>query len=146
MSDKLEGRGKSVRVRRLLPATAEEVFDAWADAGSLKFWLCPGATTVPSAEVDFQVGGSFRIVMSDGEREYVHTGRYREIRRPERLVFTWSSPATGDRSTLVTVTLQARGAQTELVLVHEGLLDERAVEDHEAGWSSIIEKLDSQLR
>ena len=33
-----------VRVVRRLPASREEVFDAWLDAESLQEWMCPGAT------------------------------------------------------------------------------------------------------
>ena len=49
--------------------------------------------------------------MADGEAEILHTGTYREIDRPRRLVFTWSSPVTGFRDTVVTVTFEARATR-----------------------------------
>jgi uncharacterized protein YndB with AHSA1/START domain len=83
----------SVTVRREIAAPAEDLFDAWLDAQSLGSWFrpCGGETR---AETDPRVGGTFRIVMVDDESSIVHTGTYREIDRPRRLVFTWSSPAT----------------------------------------------------
>ena len=131
----------SVRVVRRLPARPEEVFDAWIDAESLRVWMCPGATHVASAEVDPRVGGKFRIVMRAAQGDVEHSGRYREIRRPERLVFTWASNNTGGRETLVTIELRPQGAETELTLTHEGLADEDARTRHRAGWTSIVEKL-----
>ena len=80
-----------VRVVRRLPASREEVFDAWLDAESLQEWMCPGATRKTVAEVDARVGGRFRIVMTGEHGDTEHTGEYREIRRPDRLVFTWIS-------------------------------------------------------
>jgi uncharacterized protein YndB with AHSA1/START domain len=135
----------SLRVVRRLAARPEEVFDAWIDAESLRAWMCAGATHVASAEVDPRVGGKFRIVMRGAQGDVEHTGRYREIRRPERLVFTWASNHTGGRETLVTVELRSRGADTELTLTHEGLPDDEACRRHEAGWTSIVEKLAAAL-
>ena len=82
----------SLTVRREIAAPAEDLFDAWLDAGSLGSWLKPSGTRETRAETDPRVGGSFRIVMVDDESSMLHTGTYREIDRPHRLVFTWSSP------------------------------------------------------
>ncbi len=134
--------GTAVRVRRLLPATPEEVFSAWTDPNSLKHWMSPSG--VASATVDLRVGGQFKIVMLGEGMEIEHTGQYREIVPPSRLVFTWQSEYTGGQPTLVTVTLSPEGGQTALHLTHE-LLSEDRVESHRGGWSRIIDKLASHL-
>jgi len=135
----------AVRIVRRLPAAPSEVFDAWLDVESLKQWMCPGTTRVTAAEVDARVGGRFRIVMS-GERGAVeHTGEYRELRRPERLVFTWVSRVTLERETLVTVELRPVGEDTELTLTHERLPNDEARTSHRQGWTSIAEKLAASL-
>ena len=94
----------SVTVRREIAASAQDLFDAWLDGQSLGSWLRPGSTRETRAETDPQVGGTFRIVMVDDESSVLHTGTYMEIDRPRRLVFTWSSPATQFRDSIVTVT------------------------------------------
>lgn len=131
----------TLRLVRRLPGTPAAVFAAWTDPESLKVWMCPGATHVATVELDVRVGGHFRIVMRHAEHDIVHTGIYREIRAPERLVFTWSSTATRDAPTLVTVELRPQGDATELVLTHTDLPDEEATSAHERGWQSIIAKL-----
>jgi uncharacterized protein YndB with AHSA1/START domain len=132
-------------MRHLFSATPQEVFDAWLDPESLREWMCPGALTVGDVQVDARVGGAFRIVMRGQSGEWLHTGEYREIRPPERLVFTWRSHATHWKDSLVTVELSAQGENTELILTHELLQDEEAIRQHTQGWQGIIEKLDLYL-
>jgi uncharacterized protein YndB with AHSA1/START domain len=135
-------------VERLVPAPPAAVFAAWRDPASLRVWMCPAAdTTHATAEVDFRVGGRFRIVMH-GARDYAHTGEYLEIDPPRRLVFTWDSEwiAPAERRTRVTVTIEPAGARRSRVrLVHDELPDTAAYDGHPQGWTTILEKLASRL-
>jgi uncharacterized protein YndB with AHSA1/START domain len=130
-------------VRRAIPASPEVLFDAWLDADALGTWLRPGGIRETRAETDPRVGGRFRIVMVDDESDIVHTGTYREIDRPRRLVFTWSSPATQFRDSLVTVTFEPE-ADTTVVQVHQiGLPDGESAAAHHAGWTDALRELAS---
>ncbi len=137
--------GHTLRIVRRLPATPAEVFAAWTDADSLKAWMCPGLTHVSTAELDVRIGGHFRIVMRQGEKETVHTGTYHEIHPPERLVFTWSSTLTRGETTRVTVELRPEGDATELVLIHENLPDAEVAVQYDRGWHSIVAKLEASF-
>ncbi len=137
--------GRTLRIVRRLPATPEVVFAAWTDAESLKVWMCPGSTSVSTAELDVRVGGQFRIVIRHEEHDTVHTGFYREILPPERLVFTWTSTATRGEVTLVTVELRPEGDATELILTHEGLPDADSAAQHESGWQGVVVKLETYV-
>lgn len=140
-----ESKNPVLRVVRRLPASPEEVFDAWIDVDSLREWMCPGTSHVSAAEVDPRVGGRFRIVMSNDAGDTEHSGEYRELCRPERLVFTWISTNTLDRETLVTVELRLIGQETELTLTHQRLPDAEARRKHEGGWTAIVAKLAAHL-
>jgi uncharacterized protein YndB with AHSA1/START domain len=132
----------AVTVRREIAAPAEALFDAWLDAQSLGTWLRPGAIRETRAETDPRVGGAFRIVMVDDESSILHTGNYREIDRPRRLVFTWSSPSTRFRDSIVTVTFQPLSNSATAVEIHQvGLPDEEAQTSHHAGWSDALREL-----
>ncbi len=138
--------GHSLRLVRILPAPPDEVFAAWTDAESLEHWMCPGATSVPVAELDVRVGGHFRIVMRGEQRDYVHAGKYLEIDPPNRLAFTWVSAATHEKPSMVTVEFWPHGdKETEVVLIHEQLPDEEAVRTHRGGWDDIAAKLAAHL-
>jgi uncharacterized protein YndB with AHSA1/START domain len=139
----LSSRQPRIYLRRLLPATPQEVFAAWLDPESLREWMCPGALSVGDVQIDARVGGAFRILMRGQSGEWLHTGEYREIRPPERLVFTWRSHATRWKDSLVTVELSAQGEDTELTLTHELLPDEEVIRQHTQGWQGIVDKLAS---
>ena len=133
----------SLTVRREIAAPAEDLFDAWLEARSLGSWLKPSGTRETRAETDPRVGGSFRIVMVDDASTTLHTGTYREIDRPHRLVFTWSSGATQFRDSIVTVTFEPSSDHSTVVEIHQvGLPDDEARASHHAGWTDILRELD----
>jgi uncharacterized protein YndB with AHSA1/START domain len=136
----------SLTVRREIAAPAEALFDAWLDARSLTSWMRPDGTRGTRAETDPRVGGAFRILMVTDESDVMHTGTYREIDRPHRLVFTWSSPATRFRDSLVTVTFQPASSSSTVVEIHQvGLPDEEAQTSHHQGWSDALAELNRML-
>jgi uncharacterized protein YndB with AHSA1/START domain len=131
----------AVVVRRTIAAKPEILFDAWLDPESLAAWMRPGNTPKTVATVDARVGGRYEIVMHlESGRIVPHTGVYRTIDRPRRLAFTWLSPHTDTRDTLVTVDFVTRGANTEVIVTHEQL-PENERDSHDNGWTSALEKL-----
>lgn len=133
----------TLTVRREIAAPAEVLFDAWLDADSLGTWLKPDGIRETRAETDPREGGEFRIVMVQDEAELLHSGIYREIDRPRRLVFTWSSHATKFRDSLVTVTFEPSSEGSTVVEIHQvGLPDEESRASHDAGWSGCLRGLD----
>jgi uncharacterized protein YndB with AHSA1/START domain len=142
----------SLRLTRVVKADPARVFRAWTDPEQLVEWACPEGLSVENAEVDLRVGGRYRIVMRapDGA---VHTaaGVYREIERPGRLVYTWTWEGTVDEGmrigeTVVTVEFRGRGDGTsDVVLMHEGFPGAEARDNHEAGWTSCVNRLEMLL-
>jgi uncharacterized protein YndB with AHSA1/START domain len=130
----------AVVVRRTIAASPEVLFDAWLDPISLSQWMRPGSIRSTQARVDARVGGEYEIIMRGDANPIRHHGVYLTIDRPRRLVFTWVSPPTEDRETLVTVEFIPRGKATEIVVTHEQL-PESARPSHANGWTSGIEKL-----
>ena len=55
----------------------------------MKRWFGPRGFTMPVCEIDYRVGGSFRFILEgpNGHKMGM-SGVYREINRPERLVYT----------------------------------------------------------
>jgi uncharacterized protein YndB with AHSA1/START domain len=133
----------ALTVRREIAAPAETLFDAWLDAESLGTWMRPRAISETRAETDPREGGGFRIVMVRDQDEILHHGTYREIDRPSRLVFTWSSPSTGHRDSVVTVTFEPLESGSTMVELHQvGLPDEEERAGHIEGWSDALANLE----
>ncbi len=138
-----EKRVSKIIVRRAIAASAEDLFDAWLDPESLTQWMIPPDITHIVPKVNATVGGTFEIVMHHTSLGPVpHRGVYKVIDRPRRLVFTWSSPATHDLETLVTVEFRAgQPRTTEIIITQEGLPDAEAEQKHTRGWTGILNVL-----
>lgn len=132
----------TLRLTRVVPAPREAVFRAWTDPEALRRWWVPfEGMTVPAAEVDLRPGGRYRFTMRNAGGEEFHlSGVYREVRPPERLVYTWRWD-DGDGETLVTVDFEAKGTTTLLHLTHERFPDAAARDRHGAGWSGVLDRL-----
>jgi uncharacterized protein YndB with AHSA1/START domain len=139
----------TLRIKRIFNVSRDRVFRAWTDPKELKQWCAPGEDyTTPIAEVDLRVGGKYRIGMQPKGQETAHiaTGVYREVKPPEKLVYSWWwEGATQHEETLVTVEFRDLGGSTELVLTHELFPDEVARDKHTEGWTGCLNGLAKRL-
>lgn len=146
------GQKLFLEIRRVIDAPRERVFEAWTEPGQIKQWMgADDDMAVPSTAVDLRVGGRFRIQMQRADGEFfTAVGTYREVKPPERLVFTWDWERDGSgtdfgelegNETLVTVEFHSRGTQTEVMLRHEKFASEEKRDRHEQGWQSCLASL-----
>jgi uncharacterized protein YndB with AHSA1/START domain len=123
-------------------AEPAKVFDAWLDPAKAARFLAVGDRLVGEIALDAREGGEFRIVMQ-GERDAIeHRGRYVLIERPRRLIFTWMSPGTDWRLSLVSLVFTPVEGGVRIDLDHEGLPNAEQMERHRRGWGTILAKLD----
>jgi uncharacterized protein YndB with AHSA1/START domain len=114
-----------LRVSRHLPATPEQVFDAYTDAEKQKIWFSildeePGIVEI---EVDLRVGGVQTAVWGPSRDElFRETQVFREIDRPHRLVTTstGSSPDGSTMDTDIVVTFEEHEGGTLMTIVQSG--------------------------
>ena len=138
----------TLQLRRVFKAPREAVFAAWTRPEQMKKWIIPepGFTT-PAVEVDLRVGGKYRIQMlSSKGNNHTAIGTYREILRPEKLVFTWAwleYPMHGE--TQVTIEFLERGGATEMVFTHEFFPTRASRDDHNRGWTGALGHLQKFL-
>jgi len=132
----------ALTIKKHLPVAPEVVFDAWTTPDHMANWLSP-MTTASIPRLDLRVGGEYQIDMHGDEKIYVHTGRYLEVDRPHRLSFTWFSEGTQQKETVVTLEMTPEGNGTLLTLTHERFPNEKSRDEHEMGWTAIMEKLGS---
>jgi uncharacterized protein YndB with AHSA1/START domain len=147
-----------VQITRHYPAPRDRVFRAWTDPALFRRWFTPVDGTSPSAEMNVQPGGRYRIEMKPppelAPTTYV-VGTYLEVEPPERLVYTfvWEQLPPDERlaevgldgldelESRVTVEFRDLGEATEVCVTHERLdtADLRAF--HRWGWRSSMDKL-----
>lgn len=131
----------STTVSRVIAAPRKRVFDAWLDPEMMaRFLRGTPDTTVTRAECDPRVGGRF-LVMMQTDRDLPHEGTYKEISRPDRLVFTWESAHSTVEDSTVTLTFSDVEGGTLVELTQVRFANEGVRDGHTKGWSHILEKL-----
>lgn len=79
-----------IQCTREFQAPRDLVFEAFTGAEHLKHWWGPARYEATVCEVDFRVGGKWRIVQKDAQgNEFGFSGEIKEIVRPERIVQTF---------------------------------------------------------
>jgi len=144
----------TLEVRRTFAAPREKVFAAWAQRKQLEEWMCKDATshTVIHHQQDIRTGGRYLMEVRDPSKGEVYWGQgvYREVKPPEKIVFTWSW--TKDKpggaqlhpdspETQVTVEFFARGNSTEVVLTHATFGSAKDRDEHNQGWNGCLDIL-----
>ena len=141
-------------LKRLLNAPQELAFRAWTSAEHIQQWMRPEpGMELPLASMDLRVGGKFRIQMKKPDGEFfTAVGEFREVKAPERLVYTWdwekdgSGPEFGEaegKPTLITVEFLKRGERTEMVLTHTRFASVESRDNHARGWGRIADSFAS---
>ena len=139
MSDEL---GFETTLSREIEAPPERVFDAWLEAETLRRFMCPSeGMRLGAVEVDPRPGGAFLIEMIVGDQVLPHRGEYLVLERPERLSFSWVSKHAGDSSEVSLSFVDLGAGRTRIDLHHRRLPTAPARDNHEAGWSRILELL-----
>ena len=93
--------------------------------------------------------GKYRLQVRRADSEfYTPVGIYREVKPPERFVFTrqFERDGSGDEfgeveppEMLVTLEFQVRGKQAELILTHEKFASAHSRDRHEQGWTCCLD-------
>ena len=139
----------TVVITRVFDAPRALVWQAWTDPKMLAKWFGPRGFTASVPELDARVGGALRVVMHgpDGN-DYPMKGTFRELKAPERLVFSNIAIDNDgnhllEGETIVTFT-EAGGKTTMTMKSHAvGLVpaSTQMLAGMEAGWTQSIDKM-----
>lgn len=126
-----------ITVTRAIPAPVEDVFDVWMDPQS------PGGPWFGADRVIVNpvVDGLFYLAVKREGRPWPHYGRFVRIDRPHEVEYTWMSEGTKGAESVVVVTFEARGRETEVTLRHSGIPDDEIGRRHQEGWAWVLSML-----
>lgn len=136
-------------VKHRYTTSAERVFDAWLNPELVGKWMFGPALReekILRIEIEARLGGSFSfLVLRDGE-ELDHVGEYIELKRPNRLVFTWGLPKYSPDFSIVRIDITPLESGCELTLTHE-LTPEWVdyVDRTRDAWTKMLGVLDKTL-
>ena len=134
-----------LRISRRLKAPRALVFKVFTDSAHLVRWFGPEGFTVAECKVEARVGGKFYVDMRSPEgKPHRVTGRFQTVDVHQRLIFTWAWLDETDKpgfQTLVTITFEKIGDETEMLLHQECFETIAACESHSQGWQSCFVRL-----
>jgi len=129
--------GREVVVTRTFDAPVRIVFEAWTKPELLKRWWAPKSLGMSflSCEADVRTGGTYRFVFSHpaSEQPMAFFGKYLEVTRHSRLV--WTNDEGGAGGPITTVTFEEKDGKT-LVVMHDLYPSKEALDDAIASGST----------
>jgi uncharacterized protein YndB with AHSA1/START domain len=141
---------REISMTRVFDAPRDLVFEAHSSCEHLSRWWGPRRYEIASCEVDFRPGGAWRIVHRGPEgEEYGFRGEYREIVRPERIVWTFEFEGMPGQVSVETMTLEEDDGKTtfkstsvfDSIEARDGMLQSGM----ESGAAETMERLDEYL-
>jgi uncharacterized protein YndB with AHSA1/START domain len=148
----------TLKVSRNFKASQAALWQAWTEPEHFKQWYGPTGFSIPTCEIDFQVGGRhlWSMASPDGMEMY-YTGEYKEISAMDRIIYSdamadakgnlmdpaaMGMPAGTPASMDVTVTFEHSDGETTVTVSHmaSGLDDPAAM-----GWKMAFDKLEAAL-
>src|SRR5438132_5253184 len=142
-----ETAAREIAASRVFDAPRELVWKLWSDPKHIVNWWGPNGFTTTMQEMGFRPGGVCRFIMHgpDG-RDYQNKSVYREIVKPERIVYSHVSGPLFD----ATVTFTAEGSKTRVevrMLFDSAELRDRTVKEYGAldGLHQTLARLGEEL-
>jgi uncharacterized protein YndB with AHSA1/START domain len=139
----------SLTIKRVIKAPRDRVYAAWTDPAQLRQWFGPDNVRTRELVADIRVGGKYRWdIISPEEEQMAVSGEYLELVPGKKVVFTWQwedDENWENQVSVVTVELSDRGENTELTLTHEKLPNEQSRDNHNEGWTKVINRLENFL-
>ncbi|HEY8607033.1 MAG TPA: SRPBCC family protein [Noviherbaspirillum sp.] len=131
----------TVRLHRVLRASAERIYRAFLDPGAMAKWLPPHGFTGKVYQMDAEVGGNWRMSFTNFTTGHTHAfgGTYLELVPGERLRYTsqFDDPQLpGEMVTTVVLTTTAVG--TVLHIEQENIPSMIPVEACYLGWQESL--------
>ncbi len=146
---KTEPGADPIVVEGFFAASPQAVFHAWTEPSKIMKWFGKSPNSLFSATVDLRPGGIWQFLHSKTDQQSVgFEGTYLEIETNQRLVYSWShviTHANGEKQTTplstVEVTFSAKGAGTDIRLVHSAIKSDDARRGVGGGWDAAFHHL-----
>lgn len=127
---------------------AEQVFLGWLDVEimSAAFFGSNPDIQLISCQSDPVVGGYFAYAAKLNGIDRNHTGKYLELRKPNKLVLTWQVNLVELPATKLSIHIEDKPEGAHLLLAHELPLDwAEFVTNAEIAWTQFLSDFDKAL-
>ena len=146
---------REIVMTRVFDAPRDLVFEAHSSCEHMSRWWGPRRYEVAKCDLDFRPGGAWRIVHrgSDGD-EHGFRGEFREIVRPERIVWTFEWEGLPGHVSVQTAEFEEHDGKTTLTATavfasvedRDGMLDSGMESGAAESYDRLEEYLESLKR
>lgn len=137
-------KDNTVSLHRVVKASPEKIFRAFADPIAHSTWLPPYGFVCTVQQMDFKVGGKFKMTFINFSTGNGHSfgGEYLEIKPNEFIQYVdrFDDPSLPGAIT-TTIWLNKVSCGTELKVLQEGIPEAILAEMCYLGWQESLEKL-----
>ena len=134
----------TVKLHRVLAANPDKVFRAFSNADALAAWFPPYGFICTIQEMDFKVGGKFRMAFinfTTGSNQPFH-GEYLEIENNKKIQFTDQfDDANLPGQMITTIELHPVICGTEINILQENIPEAIPTAYCYLGWQESLDKL-----
>lgn len=133
-------------LKRTFNISKRGLFEAWSQPKIMGRWLfaTKDSDAYGTVENSFVTDGTYKLVMHMNSGSVEIHGEYIKINRYNFLAFTWNSPVV--KHTLVSLDFKALSPnRTELTLTHQFLPNSELAGQHETGWQTCFDNLETLL-
>ena len=138
-------------IERVFDAPRALVWQAWTDPTQAVQWGGPRSHPATHFEGELRPGGTWRGCLRSVEsgEDLWQGGVYREIREPERIVYTFhweDDDGKPENEMLITLTFTEEGKKTRMRLHQTEFRSVEQRDGHRGGWNSAIDRLEEFLQ
>jgi uncharacterized protein YndB with AHSA1/START domain len=129
---------REIVLSRVIRASRDVVFSAWADAEHLPKWFGPAGFTIETKEIDIRVGGLWRfdMIAPDGRR-YPSRMQFRRIEPPALLEFDHGADDADDKGRFRTTVTFDEQSDGKTVITLRQLHPTKAQRDAGIGFGAV---------
>ena len=136
---------ESLTIEREFNLPQATLYDAFKNPEIMRHWYAPDELRCTEAEVDFVVGGNWKVRMDGDTEPHIVVGEYLEIDEPNHMAFSWRWH-TRETTTRVDLHFKPLGEnQTLLTLIHSQFPDTAGRDQHSEGWLGCLQNLDKWI-
>jgi uncharacterized protein YndB with AHSA1/START domain len=151
-----ESPEREIKIRRVIDAPREVVWEAWTQQHLIMKWLPPKDAKVAFQAVDVRQGGCMRYIVNypDG-RNFQHTIIFKDLEKPDHLSYTHKTEGTKSSQFYTTVTFEILSGKTETVMTmlfnstqerDEAVSELNIYEEGKKGLDNLNQFLSEQIR
>jgi len=132
----------TLQISKTIPATAQQLFNAWTDGDQLKQWWKPMNNQLKQVINEVREGGKIQYEFEGG---LLINGQYEKVAQGKLLVYSWNwdfsiSPVSETHFRLQ-IEFAEKDNEATVSITQEGFDKEEHITPHKQGWNEGLEQL-----